>query len=227
VITEKYNAETQSRERSEVNPTSEVSINHNRIFPKIIYIPKNDQLSLNSLMETHHRTFDRSQLINAPYQKLYIDRVPTEELLNEMEIQINHARHFYTAVPKERLDYRYAMGKWTLRDTVQHVMDWERIFAARAVVIARGAKGPLSGYDQDDMADNSAANTRELDDILVEWAHIRRSTIGLFRTFDDQMLSRKVEIGGNMQNVLAIGFMIVGHEMHHRHVYADRYLNEV
>lgn len=177
-------------------------------------------------METQHRIFDRSLMIHAPYQKLYIDRVPTDELLNEMEIQLNHARHFYTAVPKDRLDYRYALGKWTLRDTVQHVMDWERIFTARAVVIARGAKGPLSGYDQNDMVDISSANSRDLEDMLVEWAHIRRSTIGLFRTFDDQMLLRKAEIGGNMQNVMSIGYAIVGHEMHHRHVYADRYLGE-
>lgn len=177
-------------------------------------------------MQTSHQKFDRSLLIHAPYQKAYIDRVPTDELLNEMEIQLNHARHFYSAVSEDRLDFRYALGKWTLREIIQHVMDWERVFAARAVIIARGQKGPLSGYDPDELNRNSKANERSLDDILIEWAHIRRSTIGLFHTFDEEMLNQKAEVGGHSQNVLAIGYMIVGHEMHHRHIYAERYLDE-
>lgn len=177
-------------------------------------------------MKNSHLKYDRSKLVHAPYQAAYIERVPTDELLNEMEIQLNHARHFYSAISSERLDFRYALGKWTLREIVQHVMDWERIFTSRALIIARGMKSPHSGYDPDELNANTYANDRPLDELLIEWAHIRRSTIGLFQTFDEQILVQEAEVGGSPQNVMAIGYMIVGHEMHHRHIYAERYLNE-
>lgn len=171
------------------------------------------------------RTFNRDRILCGSQRQHYIERVPTDELLYEMEIQLYHGQHFYEAVPADRVNYRYAIGKWTLRETLQHVIDFERINESRALLLARGQHIPDQSYNVDAMASVSEANERPLSSMLVEWAHVRRSVIGLFQHMSAEMLEREGQLSGQPINALAIGYILVGHEMHHRNIYAERYLN--
>lgn len=120
-------------------------------------------------------------------------------------------------------DQAYAPGKWTVKEVLQHMIDTERIFAYRALRFARNDQTVLPGMDQDLFAANTLANKREVEDLLHEFAVVRESTILLYRSFDDKMLLREGICSEKRTTVLALGFTIVGHVLHHKHILKERY----
>jgi hypothetical protein len=118
----------------------------------------------------------------------------------------------------------YAPDKWTVNDIFQHLIDSERIFAYRALRFARNDRMPLQPFDQDLFATQAAANSRELAGLLDEFRAVRQSTLFLFRSFDDAML-QKTGMSGDVQlSVLALGFTIAGHQIHHLQILRDKYV---
>lgn len=120
-------------------------------------------------------------------------------------------------------DQVYAPGKWTVRDILQHIIDTERILSYRTLRFARNDKTVLSGFEEDDFAKNTDASNRNMDNLLEEWNLLRASNLALFKSFTTEMLYRKgtsykVEI-----SVLALGFVIIGHPIHHYRVLEERY----
>lgn len=120
-------------------------------------------------------------------------------------------------------DQVYAPGKWTIKKIIQHMIDTERIMTYRALCFARNEKGKLPGFEEDDYAFHSDAEARTLDDLLEEWTALRVSTLHLFASFSDDMLNRKGNANGTEISVLAIGFVICGHPIHHQQVIKERY----
>lgn len=127
-------------------------------------------------------------------------------------------------VPAALGDHRYAPGKWTIKDVIQHLIDCERVFAYRALRFARADTTGLSGFDQNSFAANAATERRALDELLAEHAAVRAGTIALFRSFDAAMLLRIGTANGNPFSVRALGWAIAGHEHHHLNVIEQRYL---
>ena len=129
------------------------------------------------------------------------------------------------SIANDKLEYRYDKGKWTIKEVIQHLMDAERIFAYRALRIARQDQTPLPGFEQNDYVQPSQANERSLDDLINEFKAIRASTVALFNSFTDKMLLAKGTASNSPVSVRAIGFIIMGHEIHHCQVIKERYLN--
>ncbi len=121
-------------------------------------------------------------------------------------------------------DRVYAPGKWTLRDTLQHLIDTERIMAYRALRFARTDGTTLPGFNEELFGQMAGANRRHLADLYDEYTLLRQANIALFQSFTDEMLQRRGV--GNYQtlSVLAIGFMLVGHALHHVTIINERYL---
>ncbi|RZJ68324.1 MAG: DinB family protein [Flavobacterium sp.] len=161
------------------------------------------------------------------YQKTYIDTVEEIDLIEELEISLHRFIRFAREIPMEKFDYRYAPGKWTIKEIIQHVIDCERIFAYRALAFARNDKTPLPGFEENDYADASDGNSRHLNALLTELSEVRQSNITLFKSFSDEALLRIGNANGNPNSVRALGFAIIGHQNHHQKVYEERYLKEV
>ena len=104
------------------------------------------------------------------------------------------------------------------------MIDAERIFAYRALRFARNDKTPLAPFEENDYAPQANAAGRSLQKIAAEMAHLRSSTIDLFESFTPEMLMRKGPVNKNELSVIALGFIIAGHETHHCHVLKERYL---
>ncbi|HYU78790.1 MAG TPA: DinB family protein [Vicinamibacterales bacterium] len=123
----------------------------------------------------------------------------------------------------EQASYRYAEGKWSVKEVVGHVTDAERIFGYRLLRIARGDETPLAPFDENKYAAMSNADHRELHDLAKELASVRQSSIALVRSLDDRMLANR----GHMQAgpITARGqiFVIAGHFEHHVHLLRERY----
>ena len=132
-----------------------------------------------------------------------------------------------TLVDQQKLeklgDQKYAPGKWTVKDIVQHITDNERIQAYRAMRFSRNDKSSLPGYDENLLADNTNASARSLNDLLAEFAAVRRSNILLYRSFSDEMQQRTGICFNTNISVLALGFVLVGHQIHHSNIIRERY----
>ena len=129
----------------------------------------------------------------------------------------------WAAIPAEKVNYAYAEGKWTIKQMLQHVIDTERIFAYRALAIARKEPASLLGFDENEYAKNGTAAHRNWKDMLIEWRVVRQSTNLLFASFTEEQLNLPGTANGNPISVNAIGFILFGHALHHLHILKERY----
>lgn len=127
-------------------------------------------------------------------------------------------------LPKEKHDYTYEKGKWSLKELIQHIIDTERIFCYRALCFARNDKTELPGFDQDIFVNNDNANDRNYFELLDEMNTLRESTIQLYKSFTQEALLRKGVASGNEISVRALGYLFSGHQIHHLNVVKERYL---
>ncbi len=120
-------------------------------------------------------------------------------------------------------DQRYAPGKWTVKEVIQHVIDNERIQAYRALRFARNDKTILPGYEENLLADNAKTVHRPMDEILEEFRLVRKSNILFFKSLNEEELLRTGITFNTEISVLALGFVLVGHQIHHYNVIKERY----
>lgn len=160
----------------------------------------------------------------APYTISYIGLLPDDGLvLEHLRDNLTATSSFLRSLDPERLNYRYAPGKWTIKEILAHLLDDERIYSYRALRFARNDKTELPGFDQDDYAPESRANERALEDLLDEFTTVRYATISLFNSFDDLVLTRMGLASGNIMSVRAAAYHIAGHELRHLNVIKERY----
>ncbi|MEC5165371.1 putative damage-inducible protein DinB [Flavobacterium sp. PL11] len=159
----------------------------------------------------------------AEYYFKYINVLEEVTLLEELEISLHDFIRFVQNIPMDKFDYRYAEGKWTIKEIIQHVIDTERIFAYRALRISRNDKTPLPGFDENDYIDNTDANSRSIQALLTEFSAVRHSNIYLFKSFSNVQLERMGMASNAGVSVRAIGFIMIGHQKHHQKVFEERY----
>jgi uncharacterized damage-inducible protein DinB len=160
-----------------------------------------------------------------PFYKNYVKQIEETDLLQALRISGHRALELVHSIPEGKEDYRYADGKWTIRELLCHMIDAERIFTYRALRFARNDKTPLSGFEEKDYAPRANASGRSIQKIAAEMAHLRSATIDLFEGFTPEMLIRKGTANKNELSVVVLGFIIAGHETHHCNILKERYLS--
>ena len=161
----------------------------------------------------------------AEFYATYINQVSCEyTLIEELEISVHRFIKFVQNIPLDKFDYRYAEGKWTIKDIIQHLIDAERIFAYRALRFARNDKAELPGFEENDYVDEANAIKRSIQDLLTELAVVRQATLSLFKSFSNEELLRIGIASNNQMSVRALGFTIIGHQNHHQRVFEEKYL---
>jgi uncharacterized damage-inducible protein DinB len=160
----------------------------------------------------------------ASYYEKYVSLVPDADVVETLERQIEGTLALLRGVGEERAGHRYAPGKWSIKEVVAHIADTERIFAYRALAIARGEQQPLPGMDQNEYMSHTNLDARTLADITEEFEHLRRSNILMLRGLSDEAWSRRGVASDNEVTVRAIAYIIAGHEAHHVQILRTRYL---
>lgn len=158
------------------------------------------------------------------YYHRYINQVKEDDIVTALTNQTISFLQFLDSIPVAKRSYAYSEGKWTIQEVLQHIIDAERVFAYRALCIARQDKTPLPGFDENDYADNSKASARKWDDLVEEFKAVRRSTEIMFRSFDNDQLESNGIASNNPVYVLGLGYVLVGHAEHHLNVTKERYL---
>ncbi len=160
----------------------------------------------------------------APYYEGYVAQVSEEEILPVLRSQLDALDVLLTRVTPERETYRYAEGKWSIREIVGHLIDGERVFGYRAFCIARGENQDLPGFEQNDYIAAARYDSIDLDDLLSELRLVRLSNIAMLRTLDEPAWMRIGTANDSSVSVRAIAFIMAGHLRHHMGVLRERYL---
>lgn len=162
----------------------------------------------------------------APYYGLYIQNIPEgHDPLQHLREQPLLLKELLADFTEEQALLRYAPGKWSIKEMLVHMIDTERIFAYRALRIARGDQQPLPGFEQDDFVPMSGADGRTLESILHEYDTVRAATLSLFESFQEAAYARTGTASNNPTSVRALAYILPGHEAHHLHILQDRYLS--
>lgn len=162
---------------------------------------------------------------HAPFYAAYIAEVPAGDLADVLERQGAALVSLVRGIPEARGDFRYAEGKWSVKDVLLHVADAERVFGYRALRIARNDQTDLPGFDENLFVKNAGAAGRRLGDLADELEAIRRATLALLRPLDDEAMARRGTANGKPITARAIAWIIAGHAEHHEKVLRERYLS--
>lgn len=160
-----------------------------------------------------------------PYTRGYLEQVPNGDVLQILERQLHEGTAMLEGLPPEKADYAYAPGKWTVKEVLGHVTDAERVFAYRALRIARGDETPLPGFDENAWVPEGRFGRRTLVDLLAEHHDVRRATLALFHHLPPDADTRTGTASGHRVSVRALAYIITGHERHHHGVLRERYLS--
>lgn len=160
----------------------------------------------------------------APYYGRYIARVPDGPILDTLRRQLGETLALVAGLPEVRARHRYAPGKWSVKEVLGHIADSERVFAYRGLRIGRGDTTPLAGFDQDAFAAIAPYDERPLAAVVAELQSVRAATLTLLEGFDDAAWGRRGTANDTSISVLAIAWIIAGHELHHREVLREHYL---
>lgn len=154
----------------------------------------------------------------------YIEKVPAgTDILALLDRQRTEVVERFRTVPETRGAHRYAPGKWSVKEVVVHLSDVERIFAYRALRVARGDDTPLPGFDENRYAPESDADARPLAGLVSEWADVRQATLGLLRHLPPQAWTRRGTASGHPVSVRALAWIMAGHVTHHIGTLEQRY----
>jgi hypothetical protein len=163
---------------------------------------------------------------HAEYYGQYIAMVPEGDILETLRNQLGETLALLQRVLPEKETFRYAPDKWSLREVVAHMVDTERMFAFRALAMARSDAVDLPGMDQDEWVRNAHADERTLDDLAAEWAALRQSNIHMFAPMSEETSLRSGRASGNSFTVRSFPWIIAGHELWHRERIKRDYLGD-
>jgi len=161
----------------------------------------------------------------APYYQKYISLVPDADILTTLETQGRQTGALLAARKESDGDFRYAPGKWSLKEALGHVIDTERVFAYRALRIARNDQTPMEGFEQDDYVKFGPFGQRSLASLIEEFDSVRKASVALFRGLDEPAWTRRGVANKNEVSVRALAYMMAGHELHHRRIFQEKYFS--
>ncbi len=153
----------------------------------------------------------------------YVSKVPGTDAVSVLESQRLQMVQLFAGRSERDGSFRYAPGKWTVKEVLGHITDTERIFTYRALRIARGDQTPLASFEQDDYVKNGGFGERTLASLAEEFALVRAASIALFRSFSEEAWSRRGIASQKEVSVRGLAFITAGHQIHHRLILEERY----
>lgn len=160
-----------------------------------------------------------------PFYNGYIQNVPDGNFLQVLKQNSLEIKAFFNSIKKEKHDYRYATGKWTIKQIIMHLCDTERVMSYRALTIARGdVNAMLSSMDENLYASHVDTSGRTIEDLVGELMVIREATAMLFGYMTDAQSMLTGNVLGHSISARALGYIIVGHAIHHMNIVQKKYL---
>ncbi|MGA2482402.1 MAG: DinB family protein [Candidatus Acidiferrales bacterium] len=158
------------------------------------------------------------------YYAEYVALVPEDDILAVLESQIEEVVRLFAARSETDGEFRYAPGKWSIKEVLGHVIDVERVDAYRALRVSRNDQTPLPGFEQDDYVRYGPFARCRLADLVEEFIHVRRANLAMFRALDEGAWLRRGVANNHEVSVRALAYVLAGHARHHRRIIEEHYL---
>ncbi len=159
------------------------------------------------------------------FYKGYVELVQDMDLLDALRHAAKLVQQTVPYIAEDQGEYKYAEGKWSIKEVLNHMMDAERVFAYRALRFARKDETPLHPFEENDYAPEANAHARSIQQHAREMKRLRETTIDLYTSFSPEMLEREGTASGKKLSVKNLGYIIAGHDIHHLNILRERYLN--
>lgn len=154
----------------------------------------------------------------------YVQLAESKDLLKTLKKNRKRFLSLMASIPPAKINYAYAEGKWTVKQLLQHIIDAERVFAYRALRIARFDSTPLAGFDENAWAEKADVTARGWSDMLKEFNELRKANIRMIGQFSKEQLAAEGTSNGKALSTAAICFIMAGHVKHHMNILEERYL---
>jgi uncharacterized damage-inducible protein DinB len=159
------------------------------------------------------------------FYQMYMDCVPNDgELIRHLKDILTETKKITADLSEEKLNYRYSIGKWTIKDILVHISDCERVIIYRVMRIARADKTELPGFDENLFAANANVSNRKVDEIIKELSALRAATVVFIETIDETLLNRTGTAYGYPLSIRLLVNHIYGNHRHHLNIIRERYL---
>lgn len=162
---------------------------------------------------------------HSPYYGTYVGLVPAGDVVETLSTQHDTTLSLLRSLSEHQGGFRYAPGKWSVREVIGHLADTERIFTYRALRFARKDETPLPGFDENSYVANSRLDDRTISSLCDEFEAVRRASILLFASFDADEWMRRGTANANAMSVRALAWVCAGHEAHHLGILRSRYFS--
>jgi hypothetical protein len=159
----------------------------------------------------------------APYFERYIALVPEADALPILGTQTGILEGVSSALPASKEHFRYAEGKWTIREVFGHMIDAERVFGYRSFCISRGESAPLPAFDEDAYVARSGYDGRGVAELVREFTLVRQSNLAFLSALTPEQWIRTGTASGKTISVRALPFIMAGHVRHHLRIFHERY----
>ena len=159
----------------------------------------------------------------AEFYETYVSMVDETDIISALENQIARLHNDFSDISEEKSDFRYARGKWSIKELLGHIIDGERVFSYRALRISRGDDTPLAGFEENFYVANSNFTNTELADLVKEFSLLRGSNVLLFKNLNDEAWQRSGTASDAEISVRALAYIMVGHIRHHLKILRERY----
>jgi len=166
----------------------------------------------------------KKDAIAAEFYQRYLNAVKEEDVIKALKKNTKDFKKFLEKIPKKKIDFAYADGKWSIRQMLQHIIDAERVFAYRSLSFSRKDPAQLPGFDEKNWAASIQITNRKWDDLVKEFRAVRKSTEFLFSSFNQEQLLAGGTASNNNINALALGYICSGHTIHHMNIIKEKYL---
>jgi len=154
---------------------------------------------------------------------VYLSKVPGDDILSFLQLQLDSTLSLFAAIDESKGNFRYEPAKWSIKEVLGHITDTERVFAYRAVTIARGDQTALPGFDQDVWAKHGNYGQLSLRELAEEFESVRRSTILLLRHLAPEAWDRRGTANTKQVTTRAVAYIMGGHAQHHLDILKERY----
>lgn len=160
----------------------------------------------------------------AEFYKNYVSLVPEIDVVGALENQTADLQNLLAGVSDEKATFRYAEGKWSIKELLGHIIDGERVFSYRALRISRKDETPLAGFEENKFVANSNFKNTALADLVEEFSLLRRSNVLFFKNLTEEAWLNVGTASDAAISVRALAYIMVGHVRHHANILRERYL---
>lgn len=158
-----------------------------------------------------------------PFYRGYVEPLPEEGIEDYIEEQGNAFVEWMRELSEESFGYAYADGKWTVAEVIGHIIDAERVFSFRVMSIARGEKGALPGFDQNEYVVEGRFNHRDSSSLIDEFSALRNANLALLRSLDEKAMGSVGNANGTEMSLATIVYIMAGHVRHHMNIFKEKY----